>query len=162
MVNEVNPHPVKFTATIEQAKLLAAQQKQGFFVLFCTPELVRVTGEDQKAWEEFKSNNKGLRPEWTVFDCPDVTKSFKAKDLKIFVKVGQTPENEALFKQYGAKINTLILCAPNGEKLVSTSGISKEAALHLLESYKKTIDDWYQLQTAVPSQSTPKPPTVVK
>jgi len=42
--------------------------------------------------------------------------------IQQIAKITASKENEALFKKYGAGLNTLVICSPDGEKLKVFAG----------------------------------------
>ncbi|HYG76980.1 MAG TPA: hypothetical protein VEK08_18385 [Planctomycetota bacterium] len=134
IVDDPNPRPVKFSASIEEAKDIAAKRGQPFVVLFCTPEVALTAGEGEKEFEEYRKAHNGEYPAWTVFDCPKVSDVIRNFGVCAFVKVAKTPANEAIFKEYDAQVNMLMLFSPAGVPLRATSGNSRSGVETMLQS----------------------------
>jgi hypothetical protein len=58
----------------------------------------------------------------TIFDLPAIPAELRKAGVKDFAKVVASKDNEELMKKYGAAANTLVVCAPTGDKLLSFSG----------------------------------------
>lgn len=66
-----------------------------------------------------KSNPKAST---TIFDTPAVPNELKKAGITQFAKIAASKENIEHMKKYGAMPNTLVICAPSGEKLASFVG----------------------------------------
>ena len=64
-------------------------------------------------------------------------------------KVPNTAANADLYKKYGVTPNTVVFCAPNGDKLLVLSGTqcSQSAMLTALKSVKDAMASWKQKKT---------------
>lgn len=58
----------------------------------------------------------------TVFDAPNVTLELRKAGVKQLAKVVANAQNTELMKKYSAGANTLVICAPNGDRLMSFAG----------------------------------------
>jgi hypothetical protein len=90
----------------------------------------------------------------TLWESPNTLGEFKKAGIATFVKVPATKDNEALFKKYGAGAGTLVICAPNGDKLCGFSGeectvanVTKE-----LKSFKDRLAAWHKSQEKKPAK----------
>jgi protein tyrosine phosphatase (PTP) superfamily phosphohydrolase (DUF442 family) len=116
------PSVVGWSYSIDDAKRLARANNAGFAVYFCSELTARTAGEGTKATAEFKLANNGAAPEATIFESTEVLSEFNNAGISTFAKIPMTKENAALAQSFGAETNTLVICAPNGEKLWSCSG----------------------------------------
>jgi hypothetical protein len=131
-----NPRPVKFSASVEDAIKEAKSRNRPFFILFCTPDVASTAGEDEKAYEAYHKSHNGEAPHWTVFDCPLCSDIMRKKGLAAFVKVANTEANKEIFKRYGAHENMLMICTPDGNSVLATSGDSHNGMVLLLNEYE--------------------------
>jgi len=58
----------------------------------------------------------------TIWESASVLKDLKDAGISKCLKVAACKENQGTFKKYGAGLNTLVLCAPNGDKLSVLAG----------------------------------------
>jgi hypothetical protein len=58
----------------------------------------------------------------TVFDAPAVPAELKKAGIKQFAKVVANQQNLDTMKKYGVGPNSLVICAPNGDKLMVFTG----------------------------------------
>jgi hypothetical protein len=58
----------------------------------------------------------------TVFDTPALPAELRKVGIRSWAKVVASAENAELCKKYSAGPNTLVLCAPNGDKLMAFAG----------------------------------------
>jgi len=58
----------------------------------------------------------------TVFDTPAVPAELKKAGVKSLAKAVANSENAELMKKYSASANTLVICAPNGDRVMSFGG----------------------------------------
>jgi protein tyrosine phosphatase (PTP) superfamily phosphohydrolase (DUF442 family) len=116
------PAVVGWAYSIDDARKLARANNAGFAVYFCSELAAKTAGEGPKAVETYKLANQGTPPEATIFESAEVLTEFSNVGISTFVKIPLTLENLELAQSYGAETNTLVLCAPNGEKLWSCSG----------------------------------------
>ena len=148
-----NPKPIKFT-TFEDALKTAQQQKQLFIAFFCSADEAKTAGGNEEAFEDYKRNHKGLLPEFTAFDCPIMTGKMKHENMAAYARIIQSPETDALFKQYGVGTRTLVLCAPNGEKLASAGVAARSAVEDILKNAADYLLKWQELQAAKANGAT--------
>ncbi|HYG75043.1 MAG TPA: hypothetical protein VEK08_08580 [Planctomycetota bacterium] len=58
----------------------------------------------------------------TIFDTPAVPNELKKAGISQFAKITAGAANVEKMKKYGAGPNTLVICAPNGDKLIAFAG----------------------------------------
>jgi hypothetical protein len=117
-----------------------------FAIYFCTVDTAKYAGEGAKVIGECRKANAQCKA--TIWESQNVINDLKHAGVSKFVKIAATKENEELFKKFGAGANTLVVCAPNGDKLVtladeqcSESNVCKE-----LKSFKDKLDGWKHAQ----------------
>ncbi len=135
VANVPNPKPIKFSATVDDAIAEAKKKRMPLLIFFCTPDVASTSGENEAAYEAYRKAHKGEAPRWTVFDCPICTDIMRKKGIAAFVKVPNTEANKELFKYYHANENMLLICTPEGNSVLSTSGNNHNGMVSLLNEY---------------------------
>ena len=112
-------------------------------MLFTTRDLAQTAGEGPAVFKEYKEAN-GKAAEMTLVDYAPGIEPIRHKGVQIFVKLADTNANRELFKKYDAEPSTVVLVAPDGEKLVSYKGAdcSPEKIRPLLARFEEKFDDW--------------------
>ena len=82
----------------------------------------------------------------TVFDAPGVPAELKKAGVKQFAKVVANEQNVELMKKYAAGANTLVICAPNGDKLMAFAGeqCTQSAISSALKQFPALYAAWQQ------------------
>jgi hypothetical protein len=72
----------------------------------------------------------------------------KKAGITQYAKIPATKENAELFKKYGAGLNTLVICAPNGDKLAVFAGgqCTQSAVSAAMKTFKETTFTAWQKQ----------------
>lgn len=157
VVEEPISKPIAFSPSVAEVKRVAATKKQVYLLYFCSQEEADTAGGDEAAHAQFRAAHNGLRAEWTVFDCPQMVGPLKDHDLAGVAKVIKGPQTEALFKQYGVVgTNTLVLCAPSGDKLVTAPATSRAVVTDILKNLKTYMLEWEKMQAAKAGGATIK------
>ena len=91
-----------------------------------------------------KKTNKDLP--LTIFDAPTVMTEMRKVGIKQFAKVVAVQANAELMKKYSAGPNTLVICAPNGDKLMAFAGeqCSQSAICSALKQFPAFYAAWQQ------------------
>lgn len=87
----------------------------------------------------------GTRVSMTVFDSsPTLLNELKKQNINILCKIVASPENQKLFQKYGAAVNSLVICAPNGDKLMQFNGedCSQSKIVPALKDVKAAYVAW--------------------
>ena len=108
---------VPWTATLDYARETALAKMEPYAIYFCSEAAARTAGESPAAKAEYKKSHDGRSPAETIFDNSGVLRAFDAAGIAVLVKVALTAENAKLAEKWNAHENTLIVAAPNDEKL---------------------------------------------
>lgn len=135
VANVPNPKPIKFSATVDEAIAEAKKKRMPFLIFFCTADVASTSGENEEAYEAYRKAHKGEAPRWTVFDCHICTGIMRKKGIAAFVKVPNTEANKELFRYYNANDNMLLICTPEGNSVLSTTGNNHNGMVSLLNEY---------------------------
>lgn len=133
---------------MDEAKKTAESNNEAYALLFCTEDMAKYTGEGTKAVGAYKLANRGKSLTMSVFDASIVEAEMKKAGINTFVKIPAIKANEEHFKKYSAGGNTLVICAPNGDKLFSLSGdqTSQTQLIAFLKTFKTNFESWKNLQ----------------
>ena len=108
---------VPWTATLDYAREAALAKMEPYAIYFCSEAAARTAGDGPAAKTEYKKSHDGRSPTDTIFDNSGVLRAFDAAGIAVFVKVPLTAGNAKLAEKWNAHENTLIVAAPNDEKL---------------------------------------------
>jgi hypothetical protein len=111
---------VGWAKSTEAAQTAAASKNEPYALYFCPESAASYAGEGGTALTAARKDNKKLLT--TIFDAPTVPAELKKAGITQFAKVAATSENAEMLKKYGAGANTLVICAPNGDKLLAFAG----------------------------------------
>jgi hypothetical protein len=143
----------------EEAQKKALGANRVYAMYFCSEAAARVAGEGPEVWEKYKKNNPGNALQPTVFDSGVTVAEFNAAGIAEFIKVPNIPANAELFKQYEAAPNTLVLCAPNGDRLAifPPANCTQTNVVHFLKTgLARYVDQWQKAQKEEEERSAAK------
>jgi hypothetical protein len=125
---------------------LQAGASEPFAIYFCTEGAAKYAGEGADVVSQCRRTNPSCKT--TIWESSSVLKDLHSAGITICAKVAATKENQELFRKYGVGANTLVLCAPNGDALVTLAGdqcsagnVSRE-----LRCFKEKLDAWKRSQ----------------
>jgi hypothetical protein len=115
-------------------------------VFFCSERLGQTTGIGTLAIRA--KIKEGIKPlQDTIFESRSVLDAFKKAGINEFFKIPATKENVALAKKYQVtQDNTLVLCSPSGESIITLAGAqcNQTNVLKLLKSWPEVYEAWQQ------------------
>jgi hypothetical protein len=134
---------LRWAKSFDEAAQQARDLKQVFMVLFTSRSQAETAGEGPAVFKEYVDTN-GKLPELTLVDEKHAIESIMLKNVRIFAKLADTHANRELFKKYGAEPSTVVLIAPDGEKLASYKGAdcSPEKFKPFLAKFDSMYSDW--------------------
>ncbi|HYF49946.1 MAG TPA: hypothetical protein VEJ63_11095 [Planctomycetota bacterium] len=129
---------MSWASSVDSAKSTASGKKEAYALYFCAEQYSEVVGEGATALNAFKKSNSGKGPPANIFDNNVVVDALKKAGINQLAKVPVTKDNADLCKKYGAGANTLVICAPNGEKLAMFAGAdcTQSAVTKALKTFK--------------------------
>jgi hypothetical protein len=121
---------------------------EAYALYFCAKEYAYVIGGGVKALEDFRKLNGGKHPPANIWDNTEFIDALKKAGISIYAKVPAQKENVGLFKKYGAGLNTLVICAPNGDRLATFASdqCTQSAVSKALKTFKETVFMAWQRQ----------------
>jgi hypothetical protein len=134
---------LRWAKSFEEASQQAKDLKQVFMVLFTTREQAETAGEGPAVFKEYVDTN-GKLPELTLIDERHGIETIMLKGVRIYLKVPDTHANRELFKKYDVEPTTVVLIAPDGEKLAAYKGAdcSPEKFKPFLAKFDSKYSDW--------------------
>lgn len=135
----VVPAVVTWDTNVGEAIQVAKIKRKPFAIYFVSKENSKVVGEPIDVIKEYmKANNN------TVPDCvaavPVAVEQAREMGVGNFVKVPIQKVNKETVQKYGGEDNTLIICTPDGEKIIAVKCTSD--ALKSLDPVRKEMADW--------------------
>ena len=113
-----NAGSVGWSYSYEEAEKSARSLQQPFLIFFCSAAAAKVAGEGTQALEQYKKANSGVTPRPTLFDNANAVAWLRGSGIGILLKVTVNEENAALVRKFEAAVDNVMICAPDGEKLV--------------------------------------------
>ena len=142
----VFPAAVGWAASVDDALRSAKEKNKPIAVYFASKEEFPLIGESPETVQKIAADNNNTMPT-TVFDLPKLLTHLREMSVVEFVKIAMTPENQALVSKYSGAAHTLVILAPNGERIDGGSVIGP-AMPKLAASAKTKIDAWQSAQLA--------------
>ena len=136
---------VKWAYSDEEVRKAAPARNQAFAIYFCSERVARLAGEGSKAFDDFKKANAGVPPPVTLFDYSLTQNQFTMAGIELLLKVPDVKEYAAVFKKYDAIAGTLMVCAPDGERLATFVGGDCNATTvvgFLNNDFDKKMEAW--------------------
>ena len=143
------PATVGWSYSIEDAKKLAQSSASAYAIYFCSEAAAKTAGEGPVVIDAYKAANNGANPATTIFDSTTVLGQFKDSGIRVFVKIPDTPENTKVMQSFAAVPNTVVIAAPDGQKLWSASGSECTMAAvisFLATEFPNKMSSWRQSQ----------------
>lgn len=144
-------------SSAEDAKSEAASKNKPYALFFCSEEVAKFAGEGSLAVESYRKANNNKPPVLTPFDQSTVMAEMGKAGVQIYAKVTATKANEALYRKYSAGLNTLIICAPNGDSLLVLSGqqCNQSGVSSAMKNFEAIFTGWknHQKKTEVAKAS---------
>jgi len=143
-VPAVEWRPLSQTSGSDNEQSLKPSGKGLFAIYFCSEQLAQTAGLGTVAIKaKIKAGQKPLKD--TVFESVSVLSAFKKAGIMAFVKVPATKDNHVLAKKYQVtQDNTLIICAPDGEAIVTLAGdqCNQTNVSKLLKMWAEVYEAW--------------------
>ena len=108
---------VEWAPSLESAQREAAKQHAVYAIYVCEDRAAPLAGEGFETRKAYKLEHAGVVPEPTIFDDPALVTGLTNAGVTIFVKIPKS-----MSQDIGAPANSLILRAPDGEKLDALLG----------------------------------------
>jgi hypothetical protein len=154
--------PVPWMPVIRSA-FSAARKKQIPFAVYVSDEQhYALAGEGTAAWEAWKKDHSGTVPSKTAFECAEVRQAFTAAGIIVFSKVQASPEEDEILQQAGLAANTLVLYAPNGDRLAKLHGeelAPKNLCQFLGHDFRNKLEAWRAKQSFLNGEMQPESAT---
>jgi hypothetical protein len=129
----------------------AAKKKQIPFAAYVSDEQhFALAGEGTALWEAWKKEHSGTTPSKTAFEFAEVRDAFTAAGIRLFSKVQASAEEDELLLQAGLASNTLVLYAPNGDRLAKLHGedlLPKNLCQFLQHEFPNKLEAWREKQS---------------
>lgn len=133
------PPVVTWDDSLAQAQQIAKLKSKPFGVYFASKEESPIVGENADVLKAFMKENNNSLPE-TAMIVPRAVSQLRDLGVGNFVKIKLNKENRALAEQMNADVNTMVICAPAGDRITSVKCTSDLAKT--VESAKREIAAW--------------------
>ncbi|HLX64822.1 MAG TPA: hypothetical protein VKX17_26355 [Planctomycetota bacterium] len=138
------PYAVGWASSLDTALQSAKAKNKPIAIYFAAPEEFAVIGEAPERLKKFADDHDNAVPS-TLFSLPKLVTHLRALGVAEVVKVSS--ENSALVTKYGAEVRSIVLVAPNGERIdgfsILRGGLDKIAA-----SAKAKLEAWQNANLA--------------
>jgi hypothetical protein len=134
--------PVGWQKSLDDTKYNAQSKSEPFAIYFCAEECASTAGEGGTVIQNARKSNPKLTT--TIWDSPALPTEMKKAGISLYAKVVAKKENAATFQKYGAGINSLVICAPNGDKLALFAGeqCTQSAVISFLKTFPDNFEAW--------------------
>jgi hypothetical protein len=109
---------VTWSSSLEDAQRESLAKGVPYALYVCADSVVSVAGEGPAAWLEYKQAHSGASPQRTVVDDPELVAGLTQSGVAILTKVSKSQSKDAAIAE-----NSLLIFAPNGDKLASAIGL---------------------------------------
>jgi hypothetical protein len=149
--------PVVWLTGVKRVFAAALKKQLPFAVYVADEQHFLLAGEGAAYWQAWKVEHAGTSPSKTVFECAEVRQAFATAGVAVFVKVESTPQDDEMLQQAGFGPNTLLLYAPDGERLGKFSGDDcqpRAVAQFLEHEFVNKIEAWRAKQAYLHPSAT--------
>ena len=132
---------VAWSSTVESAREEAAKRQVPYAIYVCNDAALAVAGEGDAVRTTYKREHSGVSPTLTVFDDTELVAGLNRSGIGVYVKISKTEAQDL-----DVPVNSLLVRAPNGEKLDSLLGAAcnRDSVLALIGGFPEKWKRWQE------------------